>query len=70
MFSPEVADVVAKECRRVYLHVLLLVICSIEIVAIASTNQKWRAYIVANISSRKNKYISFEASLSCSLLRY
>lgn len=47
VFSPELADVVAKECRCGYLHVLLLVICSIENVAIASTNKKLRAYIIA-----------------------
>lgn len=33
----QVADVVAKECRAVHLQVLLLVICLIENVAIAST---------------------------------
>lgn len=33
----QVAYVVAKECRAVHLQVLLLVICSIENVAISST---------------------------------
>lgn len=33
----QVSDVVAKECRAVHLQVLLLVICLIKNVAIAST---------------------------------